>query len=277
MMIKAALIGNPVCHSLSPRLHNFWCEKYRISGNYEAISLEEKDLDSFLGRIRSGEFVGANVTAPFKEKLLEKMDCLEKAAEKTGAINTIISRKDGTLEGRNSDPSGFMENLMSRAPRLNIQNITTMVLGTGGAARACIFALLDKGAGKIIVAGRTESHLRGLMNFFSNSILRDISWSGINTSGKGVSLLVNATSSDLSGAGALQFDFSTLAQDSIVYDLVYNPPETEFLKAARKTGLKTIDGLGMLIYQAIPAFEAWFGVRPDYDNKIYDMLKQREI
>lgn len=115
------------------------------------------------------------------------------------------------------------------------------------------------------------------MNFFSNSILRDISWSGINTSGKGVSLLVNATSSDLSGAGALQFDLSTLAQDSIVYDLAYNSPETEFLKAARKAGLKTIDGLGMLIYQAIPAFEAWFGVRPDYDNKIYDMLKQREI
>lgn len=277
MMIKAALIGNPVCHSLSPRLHNFWCEKHRISGSYEAINLEEKDLDSFLGRIRSGEFVGANVTAPFKEKLLEKMDCLEKAAEKTGAINTIISRKDGTLEGRNSDPAGFMENLISRAPSLDIQNIKTMILGTGGAARACIFALLDKGVREIIVAGRNEGHLKGLINFFSNPILRDISWEGINTSGKGVSLLVNATTVGLLGKEALQFDFSTLAQDTIVYDLVYNPPETEFLKAARKAGLKTIDGLGMLIYQAIPAFEAWFGVRPDYDNKIYDMLKQREI
>ena len=276
-MIKAALIGNPVCHSLSPRLHTFWCEKYRISGSYEAISLEEKDLDSFLGRIRSGEFVGANVTAPFKEKLLEKMDCLEKAAKKTGAINTIILRKDGTLGGRNSDPAGFMENLMSKAPGLDIQNIKIMILGTGGAARACIFALLDKGVREIIVAGRTESHLKGLINFFSNPILRDISWEGINTSGKGVSLLVNATSVGLLGKEALQFDFSTLAQDAIVYDLVYNPPETEFLKAARKAGLKTIDGLGMLIYQAIPAFEAWFGVRPDYDNKIYDMLKQREI
>jgi len=276
-MIKAALIGNPVCHSLSPRLHNFWCEKYGISGRYEAINLEEKDLDSFLGRIRSGEFAGANVTAPFKEKLLEKMDHLEKAVEKTGAINTIILRKDGTLEGRNSDPAGFMENLMFRAPGVDIQNSKIMVLGTGGAARACIFALLERGAREIIVAGRTENHLNRMINFFSSPTLRGIPWNGINTSTGGISLLVNATSLDLLGKGALWFDFNTLVQDTIVYDLVYTPPETEFLKAARKAGLKTIDGLGMLIHQAIPAFEAWFGIRPDYDDEIYGMLAQREI
>ncbi len=276
-MIKAALIGNPVCHSLSPRLHNFWCEKYGISGRYEAINLEEKDLNSFLGRIRSGEFAGANVTAPFKDKLLEKMDYLDQAVEKTGAINTIILRKDGTLEGRNSDPAGFMENLIFRAPNVDIQNSKIMVLGTGGAARACIFALLERGAGEIIVAGRTESYLNRLINFFSSPTLRGIPWNGINTSMGGISLLVNATSLGLLGKGALWFDFNTLAQNTIVYDLVYTPPETEFLKAARKAGLKTIDGLGMLIRQAIPAFEAWFGVRPDYDDEIYGMLEQREI
>ena len=266
-MIKAALIGNPVGHSLSPRLHNFWCEKHDISGSYEAISLDEKDLDSFLERLRCGEFVGANVTVPHKQNIFAKMDLLDNVAKKTGAVNIIVTKARGVLEGRNSDPEGFVENLLFEAPDFNFQNTPAVVLGAGGAARACIYGLLEKGARDIVVVGRSENKLTQLTDFYASPFLRGASMESINPYLAKAGLLVNAT------PVAPGVDFSALPTDAVVYDLVYTPPETKFLAGAKKHGLKTVGGLGMLIRQAVPAFETWFGVRPAFSDEIYNVLK----
>jgi len=270
-MKKAALIGNPVSHSLSPVLHNFWCKKNRVIACYEAIELKSGALDDFLERIRRNEFVGANVTTPYKEAMFKKMDRLAECAAKTGAVNTIVRTGDGKLEGRNSDPEGFICNLDQCAPDIDYTNITAMVLGTGGAARACIFALLERGA-NVIIAGRSPDHLQGILDFFSSPRLSGIPWAEIKAFTEGASLLVNATSLGMQGNEPLGFDFEKTADETIVYDLVYRGEETTFLKSANLAGLKTINGLGMLIFQAIPSFEAWFGKRPAYSREIYDML-----
>lgn len=274
-MKKAAVIGNPVSHSLSPYLHNHWCKIYNIQAAYKAIQLEAIELDMFLDRIRGGEYVGASVTLPLKKEVLLKMDGLDDAAKATGAVNTIVAMEGGKLFGRNTDPQGFSDNLRHSVPEFDATETTALVLGTGGAARAVIYALLKMGISGITVIGRTKTAVEAILDFFSNPALKGAPWYGKDQLTRNINLIVNATPLGLPGFGALELDFARMAKDVLVYDLVYTPLETGFLKSAKAAELKTIGGLGMLIYQAIPAFEAWFGVRPHVDRDLYAKLERK--
>lgn len=271
-MKKAAVIGNPVSHSLSPALHGYWCKKYNVLAEYQAIQLDLAELDTFLNRIRAGEFIGANVTIPFKEDVFQRMDELDNTAKATGAVNTIVAGPGGRLQGRNTDPEGFLENLKSEAPGFEPAKTRALVLGAGGAARAAVYALFTAGVPEITVIGRSEKSVTALLNFFSTPILNGASWSDKNRLAAESNLIINATPLGMAGVEDVDLNFDETPKNTLVYDLVYTPRKTGFLRVAEKAGLKAFGGLGMLIFQAIPAFEAWFGVRPEVDANIYAML-----
>ena len=274
-MKKAAIIGNPVSHSLSPALHGFWCKKYSVVAEYRAIQLDPAKLDTFLDSIRAGEFLGANVTLPFKEDVFQKMDELDDAAKATGAVNTIVAGPKGHLLGRNTDPEGFLENLKRETPGFDPAKTRALVLGAGGAARAVVYALITANVPEITVTGRSEKSVTALLDFFSTPILTGASWSEKNRLTAESNLIINATPLGMAGVEDVALNFDETPKNALVYDLVYTPRETGLLRSAEKAGLKVIGGLGMLIFQAIPAFEAWFGIRPKVDANIYAMLARR--
>ncbi|MEE8259054.1 MAG: shikimate dehydrogenase [Sphingomonadales bacterium] len=274
-MKKAAVIGNPVTHSLSPALHGFWFNEYSVVAEYQAIQLDPAELDTFLDSIRAGEFLGANVTLPFKEDVFKKMDDLDSAAKATGAVNTIVAGTGGRLLGRNTDPEGFLENLKHEVPGFDPAKTRALVLGAGGAARAVVYGLISASVPKITVTGRSEKPVTALLNFFSTPNLTGASWSDKNRLAAESNLIINATPLGMEGVEDVALNLDETPKNTLVYDLVYTPRKTGLLRAAEKAGLKAIGGLGMLIFQAIPAFETWFGIRPEVDANTYAMLARR--
>ena len=271
-MKKAAVIGNPVTLSLSPVIFNYWFEALGIDATYETLKLEENDLDGLLGRLRSGEFIGCNVTIPFKEKIFRKMDVLDNAAKGTGAVNMVFTRNGKRLEGRNTDCTGFLENLVHHAPDWGKEVSTALVLGAGGAARAVVFALLQKGK-NVLVAGRDQHKLNAFATFFESNRIQTLSWDEKEKMLSRVGMIVNTTPLGMVGNGDVELDFSAAPKAAFAYDLVYAPGETGFLRHAQAAGLKTIGGLGMLVHQAVPAFEAWFKEQPPVDENLYAILE----
>jgi len=258
-MIKAAVLGHPIKHSKSPIIHGHWLNEYGIDGSYEAIDFSPEEFSPGVRNLAVQGFSGCNVTVPHKEAAMEISDELTDRARIIGAVNTLVF-KDKKIIGDNTDCEGFLTNLMNDAPRWNAASGPALVLGAGGAARGIVFALLDAGVPEIILANRTRKRAENLAADFRNVHVCD--WSDISEVVSSVGLIVNTTLLGMVNQPALEIDLTGLRPDTVVNDIVYNPLETKLLKASRDKGCVGVDGLGMLLYQAVPGFEAWFGKRP---------------
>ena len=260
---KAFVVGHPIAHSRSPKIHGHWLKTYGIAGTYEAIDVAPADLAAFLAGLRGNGFGGGNVTIPHKEAAFALAGRRDEAAEAIGAVNTLWF-EDGRLCGGNTDAHGFAANLDQYAPGW-AANGPAVVLGAGGAARAVVHALKQRGAKDIRIANRTLARAAELRDRFGAGVSAHPLEAVADLLGD-CGLLVNTTALGMAGKGgeaALPAEPALLPARTIVTDIVYVPLETPLLAAARARGLKTVDGLGMLLQQAVPGFERWFGVRPE--------------
>lgn len=264
-MKRAAVIGHPIAHSRSPLIHGHWLDHYGIDGSYEAIDVAPDDLSHFFDRLRTGEFAGANVTVPHKEMAFELCDTRDFDTAHIGAFNTLVAREteDGIeIHGTNTDHYGFLANLDDRAPGWSKGLLKAIVLGAGGAARGVASALVARGIPRILILNRTPSKAERLAGEIPGPLEgRPLtSWPLLAPTAR---LVVNTTTIGMHGTRFEDLDLGLLPREALVTDIVYTPLETPLLKNARERGLKTVDGLGMLLHQAVPGFEAWFGIRPE--------------
>jgi shikimate dehydrogenase len=261
----AGVMGFPVSHSLSPRLHNHWLSRYGVDGVYIPMSVAPEQLERALRALPALGFRGCNLTLPLKEIAFAVVDSVDPVAEAIGAINTIVVGEDGRLHGSNTDAYGFITNLKSTAGDLEKHLPHAVVLGAGGAAKAVVKALLDEGSTRITLTNRTRAKADALAERFGKTV-SVAEYSSLNKLLPDCTLLVNTTSLGMQGQAPLSIDLTTLSTAALVTDIVYNPLETELLKSARARGNATVDGLGMLLHQAVVGFDAWFGVTPEVDE-----------
>jgi shikimate dehydrogenase len=260
----AGVIGWPVSHSLSPLLHGFWLREYGIDGAYVPLAVAPESLTTALDGLRAAGFVGLNVTNPHKEAAFALAHNVDDAARMAGAANLFVFR-DGLIAGRNTDIEGLAASLSEALGADSMRDQTVTILGAGGAARGTILALDKLGAREIRVVARNIVRADSLIVQLRAAVTAQLisaPWTDWPHAAQGVALLVNATSGGLSGATALDISLDPLPAGAIVCDIVYNPLETPLLKVARARGHRTIDGLGMLMHQAVPAFAAFYGVTP---------------
>lgn len=258
----AGVIGHPVAHSRSPRLHGHWLRSLGIRGHYVPMDVAPADLDQVVRALPKAGFVGVNITIPHKEKVLEVADLITDRATLIGAANTLIFRKDGRIHADNTDGYGFIENLRRNAPGWDPRAGAVAVLGAGGAARAVVASLLDAGVPEIILTNRTRARAEAIKQDFGTRI-RVEDWVQAGNVIEDADTVVNTTSLGMAGQPELRVPLDGLRPGMVVTDLVYNPLQTRLLRVAAEMGCITVDGLGMLIYQAIPGFERWFGERPE--------------
>ena len=261
----AGVIGSPIAHSKSPQLHCHWLKTYGIPGHYIPMDVSNDNLDNVLRTLPQMGFVGVNITTPHKEKVMKIADMVTDRAILIGAANTLIFRKDGKIHADNTDGYGFIENLKAGAPQWNPRSGPVAVLGAGGAARAVISSLLEAGVPEIMLSNRTRVRADKLKQDFGSRI-RVYEWVQAGNMIDDADLLVNTTSLGMIGKSELRVPLDGLRSSTIVTDLVYAPLKTKLLATAEEYGCATVDGLGMLLHQAVPAFERWFGRRPDVDR-----------
>ncbi|TGQ20137.1 shikimate dehydrogenase [Mesorhizobium sp. M00.F.Ca.ET.217.01.1.1] len=266
---RAFVTGHPIAHSRSPKIHRYWLEEYGIDGSYQAIDVRPEDFAAFLKSLGENGYRGGNVTIPHKEAAFALVERRYEAAEAIGAVNTLWL-EDGVLWGGNTDALGFAGNLDEHAPGW-AANGPAVVLGAGGASRAVIYALKDRGLNDIRIVNRTLARAEELADRFGAGV----SAHGAGAVGELLSdagLLINTTALGMHGNETLAADPAGLPGHAIVTDIVYVPLETPLLAAARARGLKTVDGLGMLLHQAVPGFERWFGKRPEVTPRLRRMI-----
>ena len=271
----AGVFGWPVNHSRSPRLHGFWLAKYDIDGAYLPFSTRPENLVDAIRALPKLGFRGGNVTLPHKERALTAVDELTDVARRVGAVNTLVTRDDGTILGDNTDGYGFLHHLIMSAPHWRAEAGPAVVLGAGGAARAIIVALLDAGVPKVILTNRTASRADNLARELGGDIsgrIEVIDWTLREAALDGVGLLVNTTQLGQAGQAPLEINLRHLPATAVVDDIVYVPLETKLLAAARARGNTVVDGIGMLLHQARPGFKAWFGVEPEVDAALRDFV-----
>lgn len=267
---RAAFVcGHPIGHSRSPKIHGYWLGKYGIAGSYRAVDIAPAEFSDFLVRGQEHGFAGGNVTIPHKEAAFHLVKRRDDAAEEIGAVNTVWF-EDGELHGANTDAYGFAANLDRQAPGWNGLG-TALVLGAGGAARAVLHALKTNGFSDIRLLNRTIDRAAQLGRSFGSAVTAH-SFAAMNELATDARLVVNTTSLGMHGQDALPLDVSRLPDDALVTDIVYVPLETPLLAAARQRDLKTVDGLGMLLHQAVPGFERWFGHRPEVSDELRAMI-----
>ncbi|MBT3305140.1 MAG: shikimate dehydrogenase [Alphaproteobacteria bacterium] len=259
--LQAGVIGWPVNHSLSPRLHGFWLSEYGIDGSYEALAVEPEQCAEFLAGLSDQGFAGVNVTVPHKQAAAVAADVLDDNARRLGAVNTIVVQPDGALHGSNTDGFGFLENLTNGAPGWTPSDGPAVVLGAGGAARAVVAALLDAGVAEVRLANRTRERADALVGEIGGNI-SVAAWEKRSAVLEGAALLVNTTTLGMTGKPPLDLDLGPLPVGAVVNDIVYAPLMTPLLQAAMAHGNEVVDGIGMLLHQARPGFRAWFGVEP---------------
>lgn len=260
----AGVIGWPVGHSRSPQLHGHWLARYRIDGAYVPMAVPPERLEAALRGLAALGFRGCNVTVPHKEAAMALVDELDPLARRIAAVNTIVVRENGRLFGTNTDGFGFLANLQAGAPEWSAGQGPAVVVGAGGAARAVIVALADAGAPEIRLANRTRARAETLAAELGGPITL-VDWAARAAALDGAALLVNTTTEGMVGRPALDLPLDALPADALVNDIVYVPLETPLLAAARARGNPVVDGVGMLLHQARPGFEAWFGVAPMVD------------
>jgi len=260
----AGVIGHPVAHSRSPRLHGFWLSRMGLPGHYVPLDVAPADLAAVLAALPRAGFRGVNVTTPHKEAALALATGATDRARRIGAANTLTFRSDGGFDADCTDGEGFIANLRHARPDWRVDAGPVAVYGAGGAARAVLDALLADGAAEIRLTNRTRTRAEALRDAFG-PVIRVVDWADAATLANGAATLVNTTSLGMAGQPPFDLPLVGIAPAALATDIVYAPRDTPFLRAARASGADTVDGLGMLLYQAVPGFAAWFGQTPVVD------------
>ncbi len=268
---KVAVIGWPVEQSLSPALHGYWLKQYNINGSYEAKAVAPQDLGDFIRSLKDSGYSGINVTVPHKENIIPLIDECDDSAQAVGAVNAITVTA-GKLIGRNTDVYGFLENL--RQSNTQYRKRHAVVLGAGGAARAVCKALEMDGFERITLCARNKKKSQGLAAYFPHKLMVS-SWDKKEALLPDCDLLVNTTPLGMKGKEPLNLSLEGILGHAVVYDIVYNPLMTDLLTQAKTRGNGIIDGLGMLMHQAVPCFEAWFGIKPEVGAGLRQHLLER--
>ena len=261
----AGVIGYPIEHSKSPLIHNYWIKKHGLNAVYVPLRVKPDDLTDVLKILPKTGFKGVNLTVPHKTLALSVIDALSDEARKAGAVNTVVFKDDGSVYGHNTDGFGFVRNLRDVKPDLDISQSVVAVLGSGGAARGICAALTTLNCKEIRLVCRTLEKGAALKESVGGNVVL-VPWRDRNDALKGTDVIANATTLGMNGFDPLEVDLSSAKNDAVVTDAVYAPLETELLKSAKARGLKTADCLGMLLWQAAPAFKEWFGVLPEVDD-----------
>ncbi len=269
-MKRACVIGWPIEHSRSPMIHGYWLKRYGVAGSYTKQAVRPEEIADFLRGLARRGFAGCNVTLPHKQAALAAADERDAAATAIGAANTLWLDA-GRLIASNTDGYGFMTHLAQSVPRWNAVDAPVAILGAGGAARAIVHGFLEAGIGEIRLLNRTLARAEDLAHHFGARV-KPYAWSERRAQLSDAGILVNTTSIGMAGSGVLDIDLSWLRPDCIVAEIVYVPLETDLLRRARARGHRTVDGLGMLLHQAVPGFEKWFGVKPQVTDELRALL-----
>ena len=265
----AFICGWPAAHSRSPIIHNYWVRQHKIKGRYIKEPVSPQEFPVFISKLVKNNYLGGNVTLPHKEKAFALVENLDPIAQRLGAVNTLWV-ENGKLHGSNTDGYGFLANLDQFAAGWDVSEIqqqSVIVLGAGGAARAIIDAIVSRGFQNIKIINRTISRAENLANVFGKGITAH-EWKELPALLPKTGLLINTTSLGMQGKAPLEIDLDPLPSNCLVTDIVYVPLETQLLKQAASRGLDTVDGLGMLLHQAVPGFEKWFGARPEVTDEL---------
>lgn len=275
-MVRAFVTGWPIGHSRSPLVHKFWLSKYQIEGDYLRHPCKVEDFGDFIATFQDQGFIGGNVTLPHKESAFQNVQKFDPTAKRLGAVNTVWIENNSTMGG-NTDGYGFVANLDEFAPGWSEEKRLergALVLGAGGASRAIIDALMQQGFERITIANRTLPRAIELRDMFGAPCC-SIAYEDIGEIEKNASIIINTTSVGMAGTeleNMTPLSLNGFSSDTIVNDIVYTPLITPFLHEARTLGMKTVDGLGMLLHQAVPGFEKWFGVRPEVTPELRAVL-----
>ena len=262
-MKKFLVIGNPIEHSLSPMLHNYWINENNINALYEKHKLDENDLRDLFFQVKEKKIDGINVTVPFKKAVIPFLDQLTNEAVKTQSVNTIYLHEN-KLMGHNTDIIGFKKSIKNF--KYDINNKEVFILGAGGVVPSIIFALTQMGVSKIIVSNRSKEKADNLKNLFQN--IEILNWGKIPN----FDMIINATSVGLKKEDNINLDLSSVGKDKFFYDVIYNPKETNFLKTGKNGGNITLNGKMMFVYQALSAFKIWHGIEPDINEDVIKLL-----
>jgi shikimate dehydrogenase len=270
--VLAGVMGWPVAHTRSPAIHNHWIAEHGLKGAYVQLPVHPDRLEAAIRGLPALGFAGCNVTVPHKVSAMQYMDEVHPAAQRVAAINTIVVQPDGRLLGMNNDGAGYIQSLRDADASWRGDAGPALVLGAGGAARAIVVALLDEGVPEVRIANRTQDKAQALADAFGNRV-KVVAWAERNAAMAGVSLLVNTTTQGMHGQGALDVQLHDLPLQAMVSDAIYIPMETPLLAAARLRGHRTVNGLGMLLNQARPAFQSWFGVLPEVTPELRTVVQ----
>ncbi len=262
-MKKYLVVGNPIEHSLSPQLHNYWIKKNNIEGVYEKKKLDTVDLKDLILKIKRDEISGANVTIPYKKTIIQYLDDLSPEAKITQSVNTIFCR-DSKVIGHNTDIEGFKKSIQNL--NFNLKNKKALILGAGGVVSSIIAGLYDLNISKIIVTNRTKNKAQDLKNLFNN--LEIIEWGSVSD----FDIIINATSIGLNKNDKLELNLSNIGKNKLFYDVIYNPRQTNFLETGKRTGNMIENGKMMFIFQALASFKIWHGVSPEINNDVIKLL-----
>jgi shikimate dehydrogenase len=270
--LLAGVMGWPVMHSRSPKLHNYWLARHGLIGAYVPLAIKEAGLEKALRALPALGFAGCNLTIPHKEQAMKIVDHLDPVAKRIGAMNCVIVGADGSLSGTNNDGFGYIASIREAKPDWRADAGPVTVLGAGGAARAVLVSLIDEGAKDIRLTNRTAARADDLAKEFGGPI-KTIAWNDRHDALQGAAMVINTTSQGMVGQPDLDLKLDLLPQTALVSDIVYIPLETPLLSAARQRGNTTVNGLGMLLHQARPAFNAWFGVMPEVTSELRKMIE----
>lgn len=267
----AGVIGSPIAHSKSPALQRYWLETYGIKGFYVPMDVATEDLETVLRTLPKAGFVGCNVTIPHKEAVLRLADVVTDRAALIGAANTLVFLPDGRIQADNTDGYGFMANLRQHLPDWSAATGPAAVFGAGGACRAVLASLIEAGCPEIRLSNRSRERADQLRaEFGARVVVYD--WVRAGNMLEGAATVINTTALGMVGKPEFRVPLDALSPEAVVTDIVYTPLETDLLKSAKAAGCRTVDGLGMLLHQAVPGFEAWFGRRPEVTPELRDLV-----
>src|ERR1700678_3536806 len=270
--LLAGVMGWPVMHSRSPKIHNHWFAKHGLAGTYVPLAVRAEGLRAALRALPALGFSGCNLTIPHKEAAFEIVDRVDPLARRIVAINCVVVAPDGSLDGRNNDGFGYVQSILEAYPRWRADAGPIVVVGAGGGARAVLVSLADQGAAEIRLINRSPERAAALAREFGAHI-KALAWNDRRAALDGAAMLINTTSQGMTGQPALDLALDTLPTSALVSDIIYIPRETPLLMAARLRGNRTVNGLGMLLNQARPAFHVWFGVMPEVTAELRAMIE----
>ena len=270
--LLAGLMGFPVMHSRSPKLHNYWLAQHGLVGSYLPLAIKADGLRAALRALPALGFAGCNLTIPHKEAALGMVDRVDPLAHRIGAMNCVVVAPDGSLEGQNHDAFGYIESIREAQPGWRADAGPIVVIGAGGGARAVLVGLIDQGAREIRLINRTPARAQALERELGGPV-HALPWEARESALGDAAMLINTTSQGMVGQPPLELALDALPTTALVSDIVYIPRETPLLAAARKRGNPAVNGLGMLLHQARPAFRAWFGIMPDVTPELRALIE----